>query len=384
MTTRYTRGGVTVTIGKSQEVQIPSQVVCARCACMHFDTDKSFLLPSSMPAVCNLTRFYAQHRGLTLLVTGHTDLVGDAAYNRQLSDERAASIAAFLQDKVDDWLAWYSSGITSKRWGATEDQHMLRSLVDAAGAPYHQGSVTGVYDTVTRDALSRFQTDHGLSSDGQSGPETRRALVTAYMALEGTSLPGDAVVVTHGCSKTHPIDATSAADEGNRRVEIFLFRGPVDPAPVQPCPPGGCSQYAVWVDESVEVIDLCDPALYGTVWIRLELTVADARTSTDKLILRTADGYKQQHVIASDRLAADDAGEAIDIEFTDTPVNGVFTLTIVPSDGEAYDLFTDVPFTALGVVGVAPANADADNATDGTPPPEAIAGIDQPAADALA
>jgi hypothetical protein len=140
----------------------------------------------------------------------------------------------------------------------------------------------------------------------------------------------------------------------------------------------------VWVDESVEVIDLCDPALCGTVWIRLELTVADARTSTDKLILRTADGYKQQHVIASDRIAADDAGEAIDIEFTDTPVNGVFTLTIVPGDGEAYDLFTDVPFTALGVVGVAPANADNDNATDGSPPPEAIAGIDQPAADALA
>jgi outer membrane protein OmpA-like peptidoglycan-associated protein len=384
MTTRYTRGGVTVTIGKSQEVQLPSRVVRARCACMHFDTDKSFLLPPSMPAVRNLTRFYAQHRGLTVLVNGHTDLVGSAAYNRQLSDERAASIASFLQDKVDDWLAWYSSGIASKRWGATEDQYMLQTLVDAGGAPYHQGTVTGTYDPVTRDALGRFQADRGLTSDGLSGPETRRALVTAYMALEGTSLPADTAIATHGCGKTHPVDATSGADEGNRRVEVFLFDGPVDPAPVQPCPPGGCSQYAVWVDESVEVVDLCDPGLYGTVWIRLELMVDDARASTDKLILRTDDGYEQQHVIASDHIAADGAGEAVDIEFTDAPVDGVFTLTIVPSEGDIYALFTDVPFSELGILGFVPANTDDASPTKAALPPEAVAGIDQSATDIVA
>jgi hypothetical protein len=65
------------------------------------------------------------------------------------------------------------------------------------------------------------------------------------MALEGTALPADAAIITHGCGKTHPIDATSAADEGNRRVEVFLFDGPVDPAPTQPCPLTGCTQYPI-------------------------------------------------------------------------------------------------------------------------------------------
>jgi hypothetical protein len=237
---------------------------------------------------------------------------------------------------------------------------------------------------VTRDALGRFQADRGLTSDGLSGPETRRALVTAYMALEGTSLPADTAIATHGCGKTHPVDATSGADEGNRRVEVFLFDGPVDPAPVQPCPPGGCSQYAVWVDESVEVVDLCDPGLYGTVWIRLELMVDDARASTDKLILRTDDGYEQQHVIASDHIAADGAGEAVDIEFTDAPVDGVFTLTIVPSEGDIYALFTDVPFSELGILGFVPANTDDASPTKAALPPEAVAGIDQSATDIVA
>lgn len=287
MTLRYTRGGITVTIGKSHEIQIPSRVVRAHCDCMHFDTDRSFLLPPSMLAVRNLTSFYAKHPGLTVLVNGHTDLVGNAAYNRQLSDERAASIAAFLQDKVDDWLAWYSSGIASKRWGATENQNMLQTLVDATGAPYHRGTVTGTYDAVTQDALRRFQADHGLGGDGQPNQDTHRALVTAYMALEGTSLPSDATLVRHGCGLFHPIDPTLQADQGNRRVEVFLFDGPVDPAPQNPCPAPGCTQYAKWVEQAIDVIDLCQPLPDKPHW---DVELSASATPALALVIATLNG----------------------------------------------------------------------------------------------
>ena len=42
-----------------------------------------------------------------MLVVGHADLAGSDTYILTLSEERADSIAAFLRDRVDPWLAWY-------------------------------------------------------------------------------------------------------------------------------------------------------------------------------------------------------------------------------------------------------------------------------------
>src|SRR5262249_33440503 len=143
MATKYKPGGITVTIGKSQDVSLPPRVFRGRLECMHFDTDKSFLLPMSIPGIRNIKTYYDQHPGLTVMLNGHTDLVGDAQYNFQLSDERATSVSAYLQNKVDDWMKWYGSPIQSKRWSYTEDQNMLSKLTDASGAPYYSGAITG-------------------------------------------------------------------------------------------------------------------------------------------------------------------------------------------------------------------------------------------------
>src|SRR5439155_19573113 len=96
MAIKYTPGGVTVTIGKSQDVSLPARVFRGRATCMHFDTDKSFLLPPSVPGVRNIVSFFNRHPDTKMPVNGHTDLVGDAQYNLQLSNERAASVAAYL------------------------------------------------------------------------------------------------------------------------------------------------------------------------------------------------------------------------------------------------------------------------------------------------
>ena len=153
-----------------------------------------------------------------------------------------------------------SGGTKSKRWSYREDQNMLHKLTGPSGKPYFPGAITGINDEDTQDAAHRFQDDNGLKSDGQLGPKTRRVLVRKYMELEGTTLPPDATLLIHGCGKFHPVDLVPGSDEGNRRVEIFLFDGPVDPPPVEPCPSPGCTQYAKWVGLATEVVDLCKGA----------------------------------------------------------------------------------------------------------------------------
>jgi outer membrane protein OmpA-like peptidoglycan-associated protein len=302
MAIKYKPGGVTVAIGQSQDVSIPTRVFRGRATCMHFDTDKSFLLPSSMTGVRNIVQFYARHLGMTMLVNGHTDLVGDAQYNLQLSLERANAVSAYLQNKVDDWLQWYQSPIQSKRWSYTEDQNMLATLTDSTGTPYYAGAVNGINDAATQVAAERFQTDNGLTADGQLGPDTRRVLVVKYMALDGTSLPIDAKLVIHGCGKFHPIDSTLTADQGNRRVEIFLFDGPVEPAPQDPCPSPGCSQYPQWVGNPLEDIDLCQLQDFELTWVSLRFEgvgvalqqiIQAADRELQRVIQPSADGTDQ-------------------------------------------------------------------------------------------
>jgi outer membrane protein OmpA-like peptidoglycan-associated protein len=275
MTLKYKPGGVKVTIGRSQDVSLPARVFRGRATCMHFDTDKSFLLPPSIPGVRNIVAFFQRHPGVTMLINGHTDLVGDAQYNLQLSNERAAAVAAYLLNKVDDWLAWYSAPIPSKRWSYGEDQNMLATVPDAKGAPYYGGPTTGVNDHATQNATQRFQADNGLNADGQLGSDTRRALVDKYMKLEGTSLPAGTPLLQHGCGEFHPIDATTQADQGNRRVEIFLFDGAVDPPPQDRCPAPGCTEYLQWVGNPEEDIDLCqapsDKPGFAVIKVRHEL-----------------------------------------------------------------------------------------------------------------
>jgi peptidoglycan hydrolase-like protein with peptidoglycan-binding domain len=314
MTLKYKRGGIAVAIGKAHEVSLPPRVFRARLECMHFDSDKSFLLPMSIPGIRNLKTYYDGHPGLTVLVNGHTDLVGDPPYNLQLSNERAQAVAAYLQNNVDEWVKWYNAPQPSKRWSVTEDQHMLKKVTAGNGDVYYGGPITGWNDATTQAAVKHFQSDHGLDADGKLGIDTRRALVKKYMELEGTSLPVDATLVMHGCGEFHPIDKTSQADLGNRRVEIFLFDGPVDPPPHNPCPAPGCQEYREWVGHTIEEVDLCKPAagigatfFVGTTqndeqlalareWIEgIVGNVGDAKRAQRATLLSTRDLLNQLH-----------------------------------------------------------------------------------------
>lgn len=256
MTQRYTPGGVTVKVGQSQVVEVPPRIFRVRLTGLIFETDKTFLLPIAMHGIRGLVAYYKQHPNATLVVTGHTDTVGDGAYNLSLSDERAVSMSHYLKDEIDPWLACYRGSPHSKIWGTREDQHMLSAIHDDAGRLFYEGPVHGQLDGATRDAVMRYQTARSLTVDGQPGPETRCALVTDYMGLDGTSLPASATVETLGCGENHPeVPTPDNTDEpANRRVEIFLFDGPPEPPKPGKCPGGGCA-YPEWKKRALETVD---------------------------------------------------------------------------------------------------------------------------------
>ena len=252
--TPYNVGGIDIAAGSKLTVQIPPRVFLGRMTGLLFDTDKTFLLPRSLAGIRGLRRFYDQHPGVQVLVVGHTDTVGPAQYNLTLSNERAHSIAAYLQDDVDGWMEYYPGRTGSAHWGTIEDQHMLKEL------GFHQGPITG-NPSDSSDAVKRFQRSKGLTDDGQAGQRTRKALVTAYMQIDGTTLPRGTVLRTHGCGEFHLAVATSdeVAEQKNRRVEVFFFENRIDPPPRPRCPAPGCPEYAQWRRKTIQTFDLEHP-----------------------------------------------------------------------------------------------------------------------------
>ncbi|WP_297614457.1 OmpA family protein [uncultured Roseicyclus sp.] len=81
--------GVAVTnTGQDIRVILPESVT--------FRTDSSTVDPSFRPALRAVSESLRQHPNSTVLVVGHTDTVGTAAYNKQLSEERAMAVASEL------------------------------------------------------------------------------------------------------------------------------------------------------------------------------------------------------------------------------------------------------------------------------------------------
>lgn len=256
-THRYDGKPLTLSIGQSHVVELPPRLIRVRLLGLMFETDKTFLLPKAMAGIRGLVDLYSDHEDLTAVITGHADRAGDTGYNRKLSEARAQAVGQFLYDDVDAWLSRYEAQAVSARWGAREDLHMLGAILDDAGEPFYAGDVDGIFGSQSQDAARRYQSARGLGVDGVPGPQTRRALITDYMALDGTSLPAAADVQYLGCGEEHPAVQTAdgVAQEENRRVEVFLFDpGPPDPPVPDQCPGGGCP-YETWVGSIAETYD---------------------------------------------------------------------------------------------------------------------------------
>jgi outer membrane protein OmpA-like peptidoglycan-associated protein len=249
----YKEGGVVLQMGQQFRVELWPEVFRARLTGLYFDTNKSFLLPGALHGIRTLRRLLDEHQGSHLLITGHTDRAGSADYNLTLSQERAAAIAAYLRDQVDPWMEYYhSSTADEKRWGAREDGLMIAAVVPPE-------RLSGGGHVLAFQQFSNETRGTSLATDGAIGTETRRALVAAYMALPGTSLPDGTEVLTHGCGENHNAVPTAdgVAEAANRRVEIFFFSGAVTPPPRDRCPgPDGCPEYEQWMKRVSKTVDL--------------------------------------------------------------------------------------------------------------------------------
>ncbi|MDB5255702.1 MAG: yiaD [Chitinophagaceae bacterium] len=69
---------------------------------LYFEKTKAVFLSSSFPALDNLYRLMQQNPKLKIAIEGHTDNVGDATLNQELSVQRAEAVAAYLQERGID------------------------------------------------------------------------------------------------------------------------------------------------------------------------------------------------------------------------------------------------------------------------------------------
>lgn len=257
----YTPGGITLAAGKRLQVSVPPVVFRARLTGLLFDTNKAFLLPAGIHGMRALKRLFDERKNPKLLITGHTDRAGADDFNLTLSNERAESMSAYLRDAVEEWFKFYGKNIANeKRWGEHEDRLMLGQvvpadkLVDAGGPPPASPGNVKAFQQLSNETRGTK-----LAVDGKLGDESRRALIAAYMAQPGTSLPDGVVPLTHGCGPFHNEVPTApgVAEQRNRRAEIFFFEGEVKPPPRKRCPaPKGCPEYPEWVKSATKTIDL--------------------------------------------------------------------------------------------------------------------------------
>jgi hypothetical protein len=230
-----------VEVGVRTVISLQPRVERARLLRFFFDLNKTFILPDLPEALDTIRDLYARNTPSKLLVVGHTDTSGDTAFNDQLSLERAETLLAYLKDDVDGWLKWYGAGIPAKkRWGSAEDLAMLGALPDLR-TPGDPGETP----------VLRFQRTRGLKVDGIAGPETRRTLVTEYLALDSAKLPAEIEATVHGAGEHFPDsrspDGSRVPDD--RRAELYFFDAELG---IQPTPPGsnskaGSKEYPEWV-----------------------------------------------------------------------------------------------------------------------------------------
>lgn len=315
------------------------EVECVRLEGLCFPLNKTFILPEALEGIRILGSLYASLVRPALLLVGHTDASGTTAGNLSLSLERARSVAAYLRDDVDAWLAHYEpSSPLSSRWGEPEDLSMLSAL-PYGNSPYKSEGVRFV------DAVRLFQSAHGLVQDGVAGERTRRVLVAEYMAADGTTVPRDCVVTCHGCGSAFPLDAAEADDEQNRRVDVFFFGGgSVVPSPAGPTTGPEEGLYPAW-QAAVDRERSFRPTAEGMGSLDL---VVDAQSiaGLDSIAYRlfSTDSVYDERKTLADAQFHEDHGVLV---FDAMPKGSAYSLEVTELDGRTTTVFADVAFERL-------------------------------------
>jgi peptidoglycan hydrolase-like protein with peptidoglycan-binding domain len=316
LTYKELRTGVSLTTAEAHTITLIAVVDRVRLVGMFFDLNKCFLLPSAMHGIRKIKAQYDEHPNANLLIVGHTDTSGKGDYNLALSLERANAVAAYLTDDVPAWDAYFAtSKPTEKRWGLLEVQYMLTALPEGESA-YYPSTPTGIDDGVSKAAVKAFQEDRGgLAIDGIAGPLTRKALIEAYMGLDGTTLPSGTSPTTHGCGENFPAEQAGDGVRApeNRRVEVFFFDGPITPPPPGQTSARGSTQYPTWLKQVSKSIDV---------------TLDEGATTTIRILPVFQHDYRYTLRIGDRLYDGEKAGsEPIEHEVSSAAATGELTIT---------------------------------------------------------
>ena len=94
---------------------------------IEFEFNSAKLVPSSTPVLEAVLEILKEHEEITdVLVEGHTDNVGKPAYNKKLSDKRAASVVKWLVEHGVDVGRLRSAGVGLERPIASNDDDVGR------------------------------------------------------------------------------------------------------------------------------------------------------------------------------------------------------------------------------------------------------------------
>jgi outer membrane protein OmpA-like peptidoglycan-associated protein len=235
---------VRVRSDRPHTIVVQPRILCGRILELLFDTNKAFLLPSALEPLRSVRRLHDKRPRAHVLVVGHTDTTGDPDVNDPLSLNRAKSVVAFLRNDVDTWLDFYGDAMhPDARWGSTEDHLMLDAVLSASG------------EALTDTPLRHFQATRGLEVDAKLGPNTRRALITEYMAAPGTTAPKDTELTAHGCGAHFPLAPDDPPNHTHdRRVELFFFDRDLGilPPPQAEISPADSPEYPEWRHRAAE------------------------------------------------------------------------------------------------------------------------------------
>jgi hypothetical protein len=231
---------ISIETGKTHKITVLWPVTLIRFSGPMFALEKCFVLPAALQGIRDLRRIYAQTVGGEVLVVGHTDVSGSDDYNTALSCARARSLAAFLTDDVDTWVAFFDDPPGGgNKWGMPEVVAMLGTL-PASGDPYFTPS------TGAADAIEAFEADHGMEPSGKMSEDLLRALIHDYMQHDGTTLPPETEVVFHGCGETFPLGGDPGLD---RRTEALIFHREIRPEPASET---STAEYEQWREAVTE------------------------------------------------------------------------------------------------------------------------------------
>lgn len=201
----------------------------------HFDFDRSFIRPDGMGTLPKIVaELEAPERRAMLF--GHSDTVGDDAYNKALSERRARAVYAAL---THDAAAWEQLRAAEGPWSVKATQVMLNAVNDGSQPKTPEdGTLPAAY----HEAVKAFQRRVKLKDDGDAGPNTRRELFLAYfrkfvpapVSPERFALFGKSPFM--GCGEFNPF-SEGAADELSRRVVALVFDPAAEPQGL-PCKVG--------------------------------------------------------------------------------------------------------------------------------------------------